>query len=154
MGIRAMKGTPYVMRRKPLLSARGFPCSPPPWGTLAAVEAATGKIRWQVPLGTVRELAPVPPADPLGHADPGRPADHRRRPHLYRRHHGQHLPRLRFRNRARTLARAYVPASAVATPMTYRARAGGRQYVVVAAGGHGKINGIKLGDSLVAFALP
>jgi quinoprotein glucose dehydrogenase len=38
--------------------------------------------------------------------------------------------------------------------MSYRAHPGGRQYVVVAAGGHGKIDGIKLGDSVVAFALP
>ena len=49
---------------------------------------------------------------------------------------------------------ARVPASAIATPMTYRARPGGRQYVVVAAGGHGKIDGIKLGDAVVAFSLP
>ena len=48
----------------------------------------------------------------------------------------------------------YLPASAVATPMTYRARQGGRQYVVVAAGGHGKIKGIKLSDYVMAFALP
>jgi quinoprotein glucose dehydrogenase len=41
----------------------------------------------------------------------------------------------------------------VATPITYRARPGGRQYVVVAAGGHGRANGIKRGDSVVAFAL-
>jgi len=27
-------------------------------------------------------------------------------------------------------------------------------YVVVAAGGHGKVKGIKLGDYVVAFALP
>jgi quinoprotein glucose dehydrogenase len=47
-----------------------------------------------------------------------------------------------------------VPASAIATPMTYRARVGGRQYVVVAAGGRGKVDGIKLGDYVVAFALP
>jgi quinoprotein glucose dehydrogenase len=36
--------------------------------------------------------------------------------------------------------------------MTYRI-AVGRQYLVIAAGGHGKL-GSKLGDSLVAFALP
>jgi quinoprotein glucose dehydrogenase len=41
----------------------------------------------------------------------------------------------------------------MATPITYRARPGGRQYVVVAAGGHGKIGGIKLGDAVVAYAL-
>jgi quinoprotein glucose dehydrogenase len=47
-----------------------------------------------------------------------------------------------------------MPSSVMATPMTYRARPGGRQYVVVAAGGHGKVKGLKLGDYLVAFALP
>ena len=61
-----MKGTPYVMRRKALLSPLGLPCNPPPWGTLAAVEASTGRIRWQVPLGTVRELAPLPLPIPWG----------------------------------------------------------------------------------------
>ena len=46
-----------------------------------------------------------------------------------------------------------LPASAQATPLTYRARAGGRQFVVVAAGGHGGLRS-SLGDSVVAFALP
>jgi quinoprotein glucose dehydrogenase len=35
--------------------------------------------------------------------------------------------------------------------MTYRAD--GRQYVVIAAGGHGKL-GTTMGDSVVAFTLP
>ena len=35
--------------------------------------------------------------------------------------------------------------------MTYQA--GGRQFVVVAAGGHGKA-GLPIGDAVVAFALP
>jgi quinoprotein glucose dehydrogenase len=43
-----------------------------------------------------------------------------------------------------------VPAFAMATPMTYAA--GGRQYVVIAAGGHGALGG--WGDSVIAFALP
>jgi quinoprotein glucose dehydrogenase len=38
--------------------------------------------------------------------------------------------------------------------MTYRVTPTGKQYVVIAAGGHGKMEGEKLGDSLVAFALP
>jgi quinoprotein glucose dehydrogenase len=37
--------------------------------------------------------------------------------------------------------------------MTYVSARSGRQYVVVMAGGHGSL-GTKLGDSLVAFALP
>ena len=38
-------------------------------------------------------------------------------------------------------------------PMTYRAGRDDKQFVVIAAGGHGKL-GTKLGDSLIAFALP
>ncbi len=49
------------------------------------------------------------------------------------------------------LWKSELPASAQATPMTYEVR--GKQYVVIAAGGHGKL-GTKLGDALVAFALP
>ena len=51
----------------------------------------------------------------------------------------------------RELWKSELPASAQATPMSYQA--GGKQYVVIAAGGHGKL-GTKLGDSLVAFSLP
>jgi quinoprotein glucose dehydrogenase len=44
-----------------------------------------------------------------------------------------------------------LPAGGQATPMTYSLD--GKQYVVIAAGGHGKL-GTKLGDYLLAFALP
>jgi quinoprotein glucose dehydrogenase len=44
-----------------------------------------------------------------------------------------------------------LPAGGQATPMTYVV--GGKQYVVIAAGGHGKL-GTKQGDYVVAFALP
>ena len=148
-----MKGTPYVMRRKALLSPWGLPCSPPPWGTLAAVEASTGRIRWQVPLGTVRELAPVPL--PIGWGTPTLGGSLTTASGLT--FIGATMDST-FRafdtETGRELWHTRVPASAAATPMTYRARVGGRQYVVVAAGGHGKISGIKLGDSVVAFALP
>ena len=48
------------------------------------------------------------------------------------------------------LWKAELPASAQATPMTYSV--GGKQYVLICAGGHGKL-GSKMGDSVVAFAL-
>ena len=50
----------------------------------------------------------------------------------------------------REIWKAELPASAQATPITYSA--GGRQYVVICAGGHGKL-GSKQGDAVVAFAL-
>jgi quinoprotein glucose dehydrogenase len=37
--------------------------------------------------------------------------------------------------------------------MTYRARKGGSQFIVIAAGGHGRM-GTTLGDALVAYRLP
>ena len=37
--------------------------------------------------------------------------------------------------------------------MTYRVRPGGRQFVVIAAGGHGTL-GTRAGDAVVAYALP
>ena len=44
-----------------------------------------------------------------------------------------------------------LPASAQSTPMTYEWN--GKQYIVICAGGHGKMKS-KMGDSVVAFALP
>jgi quinoprotein glucose dehydrogenase len=49
------------------------------------------------------------------------------------------------------LWRGRLPAGGQATPMTYVWK--GRQYVVIAAGGHAK-SGTKRGDQVVAFALP
>jgi quinoprotein glucose dehydrogenase len=52
------------------------------------------------------------------------------------------------------LWKAQLPAGGNATPMTYRLRADGKQYLVIAAGGHPKISEERMGDALVAFALP
>jgi quinoprotein glucose dehydrogenase len=46
-----------------------------------------------------------------------------------------------------------LPAGGQAMPMTYLAGQNGKQFVVIAAGGHGKL-GTKLGDSVIAYSLP
>jgi glucose dehydrogenase len=38
----------------------GLPCTKPPWGVILAVDTATAEVKWEVPLGTVQDLAPVP----------------------------------------------------------------------------------------------
>jgi quinoprotein glucose dehydrogenase len=53
----------------------------------------------------------------------------------------------------RELWKGRLPAGGQATPMTYRVGEDDKQFVVIASGGHG-LMGTKLGDSLVAFALP
>ncbi len=52
----------------------------------------------------------------------------------------------------KTLWQADLPAGGNATPLTYLGK-DGRQYVVIAAGGHGGLQS-RNGDEIVAFALP
>lgn len=142
---------PYGVRREVLLSPLGIPCTPPPWGVLHAVDANTGEVRWEVPLGTVQDLSFVPAPKRWGSVNLGGPVitgglvfiaatmDHRIR--AFELATGE----LRWEST--------LPASAQATPLTYRVRAGGRQYVVIAAGGHDGMRS-RRGDYVVAYALP
>ncbi len=45
--------SPYGLYRTFLFSPSGTPCNRPPWGTTEAVDLFTGKILWDVPLGTM-----------------------------------------------------------------------------------------------------
>ena len=103
-GLGAQRGTPYAVSREILFSPLGIPCNPPPWGTLAAVDMSAGEIRWQVPLGTTRDLAPWPWLAPR-HAEPGRADRDRYRAGVHRRGHRQLSARLRVRHRRRAVAR-------------------------------------------------
>lgn len=140
------EGTPYAMFRTPLMSPSRVPCIAPPWGTLQAIDLSTGKRVWEVPLGEVKTPGgTVPGSLSLG---------------------GSIVTAGGVIFIAGTLdncLRAYdvetgvelwkysLPAGGQATPMTYQAN--GRQFVVLAAGGHGKIP-TPLGDWVIAFALP
>jgi quinoprotein glucose dehydrogenase len=149
----AQEGTPYVMIREViLLSPLGLPCTRPPWSTLVAVDLESGDKLWEVPLGTVRDLAPVPIPLEFGSITLGGPLIT-----------GSGLVFIGgvMENAMRAfdlatgeeLWRARTPAPAVATPMTYRLRPDGKQYVVVAAGGHAGAP-LEVSDHLVAYALP
>jgi quinoprotein glucose dehydrogenase len=138
-------GTPYGMRRKTFMSDLGIPCVKPPWGTLSAVDMEHGVIKWQIPLGDT----------PYIHLNVGTP--------------GIGGPivtaggvifiaatllddRLRAFNTddGKLLWTASLPAGGQATPMTYSV--GGKQFVVIAAGGY-KGDSTR-GDYVVAYALP
>lgn len=135
-------GTPYGMARRLLLSPAGMPCNAPPWGMLTGVDASTGKVKWQVPLG---KLGPVP-----GTVNLGGPLALESGVTLI----GATLDGYFRAFRTATgelLWETKLPASARATPMIYTHR--GRQYVAIAAGGHDPKFG-PLDDKLMVFALP
>lgn len=147
-------GTPFGMRREMLMSPLGLPCVSPPWGTLSAVDLRSGEILWQVPHGTVRDIAPVPLPIKLGIPGIGGPMVTTTGLVFIAAALDDYLRAFDAAS-GDELWKARLPAGGQATPMSYEITfkdGHKRQYVVVAAGGHGR-SGSKLGDSLVAFAL-
>jgi quinoprotein glucose dehydrogenase len=154
-GVAPQYGTPFVGEVHPWLNFLGVPCKAPPWGTLTAIDLQTRKIVWQHPVGTTRDTGPfnihfnLPLPTGIfniggnlltegGLVFMGATAD-------------DYLRAFDVRN-GRELWRARLPAGGQATPMSY-VGADGKQYVVIAAGGHGGL-GTRSGDYLQAFALP
>ncbi len=146
------KGAPYGIERGPLLSPLGLPCNPPPWGALSAVDLARGEILWEVPLGTVPDAVPIALPITFGLPNLGGPLATAGGLVFVGAAMDDYL-RAFDADTGEELWRGSLPAGGQATPMTYRSRAGGRQYVVIAAGGHGKL-GTRRGDYVLAFALP
>jgi quinoprotein glucose dehydrogenase len=138
------RGTPYGMHREWLVAPNNQPCNAPPWGALVAFDLNTGKLRWQSPLGSMSILWPAgsisfggPMVTASGLIFTAAALD----PHLH----------AFDSDTGKELWTAQLPASAQSTPMTYEWK--GKQYIVICAGGHGTMKS-KMGDSVVAFALP
>jgi quinoprotein glucose dehydrogenase len=149
--IASQHGTPYGMSREPLLSAIGLPSVAPPWCVLTAVDLSKGEIRWKTPLGSTAGFLPInPPIEGL--AAFGGPIVTAGGLIFIGAAWDGYFRAFEI-DTGKELWKALLPAPAQATPMTYRVHPNGKQYVVIAAGGHGKLP-IKLGDALVAFSLP
>jgi quinoprotein glucose dehydrogenase len=143
-----MRGTGYWMRRRFVRSPSGLPCSPPPFGSLVAVSLRTGAVVWDVPLGTVMTSDTTRGPASWGSPNLGGPISTAGGLVFIGASADRSIRAFESRT-GRELWRADLPAGAKATPMTYEI--GGRQYVVIAAGGGGFWGE---GDSIVAFALP
>lgn len=146
------RGAPYGMLRRFLFAGPSdSPCAKPPWGELLAVDLAKGVIRWHRPLGSMAEINPALNDESFGSISLGGTITT-----------GGGLTFIggttdrRFRafdtDTGKTLWSTETPASAHATPMTFEFK--GRQYVVIAAGGHAVFSEERRGDSILAFALP
>jgi quinoprotein glucose dehydrogenase len=145
---------PYALRAKKyefLWDSKGYPCQKPPWGTLTAIDLNTGDFRWQVPLGEFDELkargVPKTGAPNLGGSVVtagglvfiGATNDRKFRAF--------------DKDTGAEVWTTALPASGMATPMTFLGKKTGKQFVVIAAGGGNKYDKVFSGK-LVAFALP
>ncbi len=144
-----MEGSPYAMTRAEILSPIGLPCSAPPWGVLAGVDLDSGKIVWRQTLGTTEDLAPGGLAIKLGTPAFGGPMVTAGGLIFIGATMDDYLRAIDVET-GKELWKGRLPAGGQATPMSYVWK--GRQYVVIAAGGHARI-GSKLGDHIVAFTL-
>lgn len=136
-------GAPYKLYRHPIVDHHGMPCTAGLWGTVAALNLQTGKMAWERAHGTevpgkqtglVSLGGVMVTAGGLVFSA------------------GTREPLLRAYDAATgdELWKGDLPVPAQATPMTYEVN--GRQFVVIAAGGHG-LWGTKTGDAVVAFGL-
>jgi quinoprotein glucose dehydrogenase len=147
------RGTPYIMTRDYLfkVGADGFVMqSRPPWGTLLSINLNDGQKKWEVPLGYMLDPGKHPDAKKWGSLNLGGAITTAGNLVFVAATRDSYLRA--FNSKTGELLWEYLlPAGGQATPMTYEAN--GKQYIVIAAGGHGKFL-TKLGDHIVAFALP
>lgn len=152
----AMAGAPYAAQVSTFYSPLNTPCNEPPYGRLSAVDLRTGALLWQRPVGTIRDSAPLGLSTglpvPMGLPNLGGT--------LVTQSGLVFMGAVRERRfrafdirTGRELWSAQLPTSAQANPMTYVSPRSGRQFVVIAAGGHPRLQ-MPAGDTLVAFALP
>jgi quinoprotein glucose dehydrogenase len=145
-------GGPYGLFRTLIFAKEHhLPCAPPPWGTLTAVDMTAGTIRWQVPLGS---LAPSKPIVPVGAPSLGGPIVTAGGLVFIAGTMIDSSLRAFDVETGKEIWKAKLATSGGATPMTYRTRKGGKQFVVIAAGGHRGVTEEPQDDSIVAFTLP
>lgn len=127
----------------------GYPAVKPPWGILNAVDLNRGEFGWRATLGEYPELTRrgIPPTGTESLGGTLVTAGGL----VFVAGTKDEMFRAFDKTDGRVLWQQRLPAAGYATPCTYSA--GGRQFVVIAAGGGGKLQ-TPSGDTYVAFALP
>ncbi|MDF7675163.1 membrane-bound PQQ-dependent dehydrogenase, glucose/quinate/shikimate family [Neisseriaceae bacterium ESL0693] len=151
--IQPMHGTPYGVVIGPFLSPLGLPCKQPSWGFVTGVDLTTHQVVWKKRIGTIRDSLPklfqLPPIR-IGIPGLGGPMSTAGNLMFVAATQDDYLRAYSTTN-GQLLWQARLPAGGQATPMTYAVD--GKQYVLIMAGGHASF-GTKMGDTLVAYALP
>ena len=152
----AQAGTPYAVSVAPFLSPLLVPCTQPPYGMISAVDLTTKQLVWSKPFGTGQDSGPltIPSHLPFTMGVPNIGGSVATKGGLFFIGSSQDKYLRAFETASgREVWRARLPAGGQATPMTYWSAASGRQFVLIAAGGHGGLLTTP-GDSVIAYALP
>lgn len=152
----AQMGVPYAAQITPFLSPIAIPCQQPPYGRINAVNLRTGKMVWSRTFGTSRDSGPLalPTFVPIPMGVPNIGGSVATASGLtFIGATQEHAFRAYETVTGRLLWKARLPAGGNASPTTYWSGASGRQFVVIAAGGHGAMLSGE-SDELIAYALP
>ncbi|WP_043003796.1 membrane-bound PQQ-dependent dehydrogenase, glucose/quinate/shikimate family [Comamonas testosteroni] len=155
MGAVPQEGTPFGAMRQRFLSPLGIPCQKPPFGTMTAVDLKSRQIKWQVPVGTVRDTGPlgIPMwlTIPIGMPTLGPSMVTKSGLVFFAGTQDFYLRAFDSAN-GKEIWRSRLPVGSQGGPMSYVSPRTGRQYVVITAGGARQSP--KRGDYVIAFALP
>lgn len=152
MGIQPQYGVPYGVEINAFLSPLGLPCKEPAWGYVAGVDMKSHEVVWRKRIGTIRDSLQGIQLPPLKIGVPmlGGPISTAGNLMFIAGTQDNYIRAYNVTN-GELLWQARLPAGGQATPMTYEAN--GKQYLVIMAGGHASF-GTKMGDYLIAYALP
>lgn len=152
----AQWGVPYAAHITPFLSPLAIPCQQPPYGRINAVDLRTGKMVWSRIFGTSRDSGPMalPTFLPIPMGVPNIGGSVATASGLiFIGATQEHAFRAYDVATGRELWKGRLPAGGNASPSTYWSPRSGRQFVVIAAGGHGAmLSGAS--DEIIAYALP
>lgn len=141
--------SPYAAQISSFLNLWGMPCWKPPYGTLSSYDLKTGKLLWRHPFGQVQQWGFYMP-ESWGSVTIGGPAITKTGLIFIGASMDSRVRAIDLKS-GDVLWKHQVDAPAVSTPAVYTYR--GKEYVVFAAGGNGILSP-RIGDQLVAFALP
>jgi quinoprotein glucose dehydrogenase len=144
-----ISGSPYVVQVMPLVSPLKAPCSAPPWAALTALDVVRKKIVWQVPLGSLKKMLPIPLDIHYGTPGAGGPLV-TAGGLVFIGYTLDNTFRAFDLATGEVLWEADIPAAGAAVPVTYEVN--GEQYVVITAGGHTMYKST-MGDAVVAYKL-
>jgi quinoprotein glucose dehydrogenase len=133
-----------------------MPCSAPPWGLIAAVDLISGRVIWNKKFGTGRDSGPfgIPSHLPVTMGVPNIGGSVTTRSGLvFIAATVERTIRAYDIASGKEVWQARLPGGGQATPMTYQSPRGGRQFVVIAAGGKPMLQA-RVSTKIVAYALP